>query len=499
MKLAVEDNVLKFGGGKVGQRRSNPITDSNFFRAPGVHLTKTNYSGGRLLRTIRNPHQTQSTPSPLSPHTATMATESQEDVMRPPESSDEELADPKPSMSSNQSTRNISPAGKRKREPAKPTRTSQRKKLKDDPDLDLEPPPKPTVIAPKRSQQTEFDILSQPSQKRRPGYGVRSKIKFDEDIPMRTSQPTKYPAIDTKDIDLLQSSSAGNGKELDLKDDPGSYKVSEKSRSLIALPTLDDDVEAQMDSSASTSKTLLDDILPDNLKKSDANLEIFSSPLTPPEVAKDEYTSAMMCPVCRKSIDKYQSPNVVTGPRRLSLKDQKAFCRQHSLLDAQKFWDDHDYPTIDWEQLETARIPAHIPHLRKVLGRKISSLYFKEVEFNVNKAKGHRRKINDYLIDAFDLAKAGYYGPKVTGIVMRVIENTMSKDIADASTDKLVKAIGQGQFVACVLVPEAILKLVMEDLKTTDEAEARRVIGESTEAGTLLNPDDDRIDLSDLE
>jgi hypothetical protein len=495
MTLAVRDETLESGVGKVGPGRSNTTSTS----LASTYLTRHNYAGPRLLKTIRNSNQAQTSPPPGPPDTTPMATESQEDVMRPPESSDEELADPEPPTSNRQPVRDTSSTGKRKREPAKPTRTSQRKKLKDEPGLDIEPPPKPAATAPRRSQQTEFDISSQPSQKRRPGYGNRPRMNFNEDIPMRMPQPTKRPDIDTKDIGMLQSSSAGNSKELDLKDDPGSYKVSEKSRSLLPLPTLDDETEPQVDSSASTSKTQFESILLDTPKKDNAHLELFGSPLTPPDIAKDEDTAALMCPVCRKAVDKDQLPSGVTDLRRLLLKEQKAFCQQHSLSDAQKFWDDHNYPTIDWQQLETVRIPAYIPHLRKVLGRKTSSFYFTEIETNVNKAKGHRRKINDYLIDAFDLAKPGYYGPKVTGIIMRVIENTMSKDMANASTDKLVKAVGQGQFVACVLVPEVILKLVMEDLKTSDEAEARRVIDESTEAGTLLNPDDDHIDLSDIE
>ena len=65
--------------------------------------------------------------------------------------------------------------------------------------------------------------------------------------------------------------------------------------------------------------------------------------------------------------------------------------------------------------------------------------------------------------------------------------------------DKLVRACGLGNYAAAVLVPELTLRLVMDDLETTDEVVARRVLDESTEIGLLLNPDNDSVEQRTLD
>lgn len=426
-----------------------------------------------------------------------MADELDNDIMRPPDSSEDELEDPKVSKENKPPVQKAPSPVKRKREAAKPTRTSKRKKLEDKPDL--ESPSKPDVAAPKTSQQTEFDVFSQQSQKRRPGYGGRSKIRLEDDIPMQLPRPTKVAALQTEDVGPLERSPPKRRTTIDTGEDVGLFDPQDPQK-LPRLATLLDEGELSLNSSASTTKTLDDNLLATpEPEDRDPDQAPFSSPLTSPETAKDE-DSPIICPVCRKQVPRDRIPSGTKDPRRLNLKDQRTFCRQHSTLDAQLIWEERGYPQINWDELESVRIPKLMPHLRRVLNQKTTSYYMTEVESHVNEAKGHRKKINNYLIEgAFELCKAGYYGPRGTATVMRVIEKKMSKDMADMHNDKLVRAIGQGHFVAAVLVPEVTVRLVMEDIHTKIEREARTVIDESTEAGLLLNPDDDHIDDIDLE
>lgn len=58
-------------------------------------------------------------------------------------------------------------------------------------------------------------------------------------------------------------------------------------------------------------------------------------------------------------------------------------------------------------------------------------------------------------------------------------------------TDKLVWRTGASAFVAAVLVPELTVMLVKDDMKLSDDDEARTVLRESNTVGDLLNKEED--------
>lgn len=80
-----------------------------------------------------------------------------------------------------------------------------------------------------------------------------------------------------------------------------------------------------------------------------------------------------------------------------------------------------------------------------------------------------------------------------------VVATKLSHCLRGKDVDASIKALGVGAYIAFVLVPECTTLLVMEDMKVADEAEARAIMVESSQAGMLLHPEDEVVAREDEE
>jgi len=194
------------------------------------------------------------------------------------------------------------------------------------------------------------------------------------------------------------------------------------------------------------------------------------------------------CPLCRSRVERSHLEEFNLG-RRMNLRAQQRFCQEHKEREARSVSDRHGYPEIDWEDLKTRRIPQHIPYLEKVLRRRVTSYYHDKLDEVANDRKKLRRYLRQGIVD---VVKYGYYGPKGARTIGNAISVNMSKALSEAlNRDKIVKAAEVGGFVSAVLVPELMVRLVMEDMKVGEPDGARGILAESTELGLALHGDDD--------
>ena len=94
--------------------------------------------------------------------------------------------------------------------------------------------------------------------------------------------------------------------------------------------------------------------------------------------------------------------------KRLSARQQRAFCEAHKLKDklkaAKTEWALRKYPRIDWRKLD-ARLQKFSPALRAILNGATPSFYRSELESAV------ARRVNPKF-RCMENATAGYYGPR---------------------------------------------------------------------------------------
>ncbi|EXJ74293.1 uncharacterized protein A1O5_02589 [Cladophialophora psammophila CBS 110553] len=214
------------------------------------------------------------------------------------------------------------------------------------------------------------------------------------------------------------------------------------------------------------------------------------------KIEPDPALSGICCPVCRKTVRDSISLLVPDNLRTMPFQQQQKFCAQHRLADARGQWEERGYPKLDWEKLETFRIPKKTQELKRVISRQRSCYYLDELDAKIKAAKGNRRAIRNYLNEGLiDIAKPGYYGPKGARIMVHAITESLSKTLNKAlQSDSALRTAGVGAYVSAVLVPELTLQLVMEDMKLPTAKEGRKVLDESTDIGVLLNPDDDHVE-----
>ena len=428
------------------------------------------------------------------------------DVMRSPQSSEDEqdLATVKPDDTPNYSTSPPSP--KRKREPARATRASKRMKLQND--AGVEPLSATPQCPPTASQKADlFEMLSsQSSQKRRGTFANRHKAQGGTNRSARAIPDGKGAKIDLRDAEERDFSPPKDARAFEADDTfvQQEEEISRKPLTLVALPE-----DEEMDSSASTSATALQRFEATPEPDDPQATKLFSSPPTSPEIVdvddivevvtqQEQESATIVCPVCHKEVDRTSVDAAKKAPRLLPMKKQQDFCRSHRSREAESVRKACSYPVIDWQVLSLERIPTQIPHLKQVLRREAKCSYLDQLEAKVMKAKGNRKAIRQYLTEGvLDIAKAGYYGPRGTGIMMDSVTSELSKDLTKMLSDKIVRSVGIGGFVTAVLVPELTLRLVMDDMNIHDEAAARKVLDDSTELGLLLNPDDDHLEQFD--
>ncbi len=206
----------------------------------------------------------------------------------------------------------------------------------------------------------------------------------------------------------------------------------------------------------------------------------------------EEIASTSRCPLCNLPIDPLHLEKFNFG-RRLNIRDQQRFCHEHKVRDAENLQKDNRYPAIDWANLTNDRIPQLLPVLHGILKRTFSSYYRDQLDAAMQDAKGSRKGLQRYLKEGVvDIAKHGYYGPKGARLMGHVITTHMATELnQELKGDKVARAAGVGGYVNAVLVPELMVRLVMDDMHLDNELRARDILGESSGIGILLNGDDE--------
>lgn len=141
-------------------------------------------------------------------------------------------------------------------------------------------------------------------------------------------------------------------------------------------------------------------------------LEQLSSSSMPPPPS----TQTVVCPMCSKPVEDADEiadelPQL-DGRRRLTMREQKIFCRAHKMHSARKDWARRGYPDIAWDELPR-RIKAYAPALDDIFRGRRPSFFRRRLEHSV-KAGGRRNRTaaQAMVLGGLDEASPGYYGPK---------------------------------------------------------------------------------------
>jgi len=224
-----------------------------------------------------------------------------------------------------------------------------------------------------------------------------------------------------------------------------------------------------------------------------------------------KYVATRDCDICGDSVSlllKQEFEDRYTHGKALDYKWQQRFCRHHKVETARKVWTDRGYPEIKWETLGR-RLRGHHENLVAVLQGATHSVYRDRLQKVVD-SRATRSARTAYIksADAGDddglEIKPGYYGPKGEKVMTEHILSDFSRELRDiAIKDSLVAASGVAGgvsgFVQAVLVPEAAVLLVKDDMKV-DVQQARKILAESWELGELLNEEaDEKVESVDSE
>jgi hypothetical protein len=203
-----------------------------------------------------------------------------------------------------------------------------------------------------------------------------------------------------------------------------------------------------------------------------------SAPANVPEDDDDEFqtmTQRARCPMCGESVD----PADLRAFGRMNTRKQEKFCRSHRKTTALQTWDAEEYPTIDWDKLDS-RITKHHSFIKKLING-ADSHYRERLAETVNAGKNRSLLKSDYN------PTPGYYG---TRGLRAISENTMRKFTPLLKkrmvVDRLMAARGFTPYVEYVVVPEVAVKLIMEDMNCEVER-AREIMSESLGVGELLS------------
>ncbi|KAI5786672.1 RTC4-like domain-containing protein, partial [Pyronema domesticum] len=158
-------------------------------------------------------------------------------------------------------------------------------------------------------------------------------------------------------------------------------------------------------------------------------------------------------------------------------------CRQHTRSVLEDEWNSRGYPVIDWKKL-SKRAEKYLPYLRKITDGSKESKLRKEFEQQQKEIRGNTAML---LRQERKLPFPGYYGPRGGDILLEIIMRRLGSEVGKAAEgDKLIARGGVSAFVQQVLVPEAGIRLIMEDMGIRDQEKAKEVLEESREIGEKL-------------
>ncbi|KAF3033599.1 hypothetical protein E8E11_001500 [Didymella keratinophila] len=218
------------------------------------------------------------------------------------------------------------------------------------------------------------------------------------------------------------------------------------------------------------------------------------------------------CPICNEPVSQDYYWTFWKGLSK-TVKNQAAFCHTHRKATAQQDYLAEGYPSlagqphIDWSAL-SSRIKRHRMALYKILMDKSPSAHRTRYaplaltgkaaavpKPRTDLSPSKQEHLESCALDSHG-AGPGYYGPRGRRLMTESIMSLLNAEIKK-STDPVVLTSGPATFVQAVLVPEAAVRLIMEDL-TCDWERAEEVRDMTGEMGALLNEEvEDRVELGE--
>ncbi|PHH54282.1 hypothetical protein CFIMG_003895RAa [Ceratocystis fimbriata CBS 114723] len=192
---------------------------------------------------------------------------------------------------------------------------------------------------------------------------------------------------------------------------------------------------------------------------------------------KDAGNEMVKCSTCNQMILSSRLKAFSEG-KPLSVRRMIDFCELHTRQDAEDAWAKQKLPKIEWDCL-ALRVRSFKDTLADIVTGKCKSEFRNRLSENI---KAHQK-----LNIATERPPLGYYGIRGMYCVQEVIYSILGKMIQkQALTDKVVSSRGWMFFTESVLVPEALIRLIMED-KDMDEIEALECLKSTTWIGDALS------------
>lgn len=193
------------------------------------------------------------------------------------------------------------------------------------------------------------------------------------------------------------------------------------------------------------------------------------------------------CPMCDEPVN----PNDLKGKGYMTIRQQEEFCQSHQMKTAQDNWEERNYPTIDWDKLES-RIAKHHSFIKKLVNGQ--DCHHRQLLAGAVKTGQDRN-----LLKSTSNITPGYYGSRglraISECIMEKFTPLLKKR---AGTDRLMSARTVSGFVQSVLVPEVTVLLIKEDMGVESDEEARKILLESMEMGGMIHEEiEDVVDLED--
>lgn len=458
-----------------------------------------------------------------------------DDVNRPPESSDDEaetavaesLENPLPTPVNTQSSQSKRPLQNTDAN----RRTSKRRKIEKNATIPSTMP----ETKPLFGESDPPDWLSQASQasqkKRSQGYGSRATYKAPPIVDVKTPErrgkeksfvvpdgtpPTPSSRRSNKDkkLSLLTQSPAKRSpsppKALMLPDDLDEIGVRNDSKIDGSKESLFERLKKSRprrgsDSSLSSVNLLIDYEVDDEMR---ASLNAIDEDTLEQNQASKLDLDHVACPVCKRILLKSSTNFTTSTLRVLPLSKQQKFCYDHRIQDAKRKWAEKGYPDINFDALgSSSTLRKHIRTLPSIIQRKKTSHYLTALDEAISAAKGNQTTIERYFnLTAITTIHNGYYGPRGAKVISQAIaeDADVAKVLKKAiKSDKSFRLAGIGRAIDCVLLPEVLVRLVIEDTSLGQgrggrsgkaEEEARKVLEESVDVGLMLCGDDDHVD-----
>ncbi|EQL00717.1 hypothetical protein OCS_03578 [Ophiocordyceps sinensis CO18] len=208
-----------------------------------------------------------------------------------------------------------------------------------------------------------------------------------------------------------------------------------------------------------------------------SDTEKSNGPLSDLEVIGSDTEVAAVCPWCGQPVDKSLLDDFSRG-KRMNVRLQTRFCRQHKKQTAVETWQAKGYPEVDWEGLDR-RFAAHrrplldivngkASHFRGILAQKIES----------GQARSMKKEGN---------MNPGYYGPRGFDLMCDYIVDEFGALLKErAVDDRVIAGRGSAAFIQTVLVAELAVRLIGDDMGVSAE-EARGIMEESKALGEMVH------------